>query len=351
MASSSASSSASRPAFIDIGVNLDDDMFHGKYHGSQKHQGDLDNVIFRAKEAGVIRQIVTVGQISELPSAIALCQSNPGYLYCTLGVHPTRTSQLKGGGGDESYLEEIRLKLQKDQGTSSPMIVAIGECGLDYDRLHFSNKEDQVKHFDLQLQLAIDYRLPLFLHCRNAHQDFLSVIKPKVDEIAKALSSTTIATTPSSLDEVEGKKVIKRIGVVHCFTGSVEEMHELITLGFHIGLTGCSLKDEEGIRVASQIPLTSLLLETDAPWCDMRPTHASSPYWKEFVTEQSSALAKIYQPESTKNTKWEPHKTIKSRNEPCAIGCVAAVIAQIKGIPIEQVAQAALNNTRFLFNI
>lgn len=333
-------SSSVIPTFIEIGVNLDDDMFKGKYHGKQAHQEDLKEVIERARKAGVIKQIITVGQISEIPAALALTRQYEG-LYCTAGVHPTRTSHL---GSDKSYLQELSSILHKEASTSKAgsdgKIVAIGECGLDYDRLHFSSKEDQRKHFDLQLQLAIDHRLPLFLHCRNAHEDFVNILKPKIPDIGQACRASA----------QEPGMERSRIGVVHCFTGTVKEMQELVDLGLFIGLTGCSFKDQEGIKVAKAVPLDKLLLETDAPWCDMRPTHASAPYLLAFK-EARSDLAKVYQPDQVKKEKWESNKMVKGRNEPCTIGCVAAVIAQVKKITIEEVAEAALNNSRFLFGL
>jgi TatD DNase family protein len=320
------------PSYIDIGVNLTDDMFSGHYHGRQAHPADLDLVMQRAQKAGVIKQMVTVGQLNEIKPALELTKQFEG-LYCTAGVHPTRASQL---GQDNAYLDELRSVLNKDAKSPSNQngkIIAIGECGLDYDRLHFSSKEDQLRHFELQLQLAKEYKLPLFLHCRAAHTDFVNILQRYLAEAGEG-----------------APKERKHTGVVHCFTGSIEEMTELVDMGFFIGLTGCSLKNEEGLQVAKQIPLDKLLLETDAPWCDMRPTHASASYWSSFTTARPD-LALLYQPASAKKEKWDEQKTIKGRNEPCAIGCIAAVIAHVKGVTIEEVASSALDNARYLLGV
>lgn len=261
-------------------------------------------------------------------------------LYSTAGVHPTRTS---GVDAKPSYLEEIRKTLDKEARTRHEYgrIVAIGECGLDYDRLHFSSKEIQRKHFPEQLQLAKEYGLPLFLHCRAAHKDFLEEMYEETDAIAAACEND---------DSRRDEHRRKRIGVAHCFTGTVTEMQELTRAGLFVGLTGCSFKEEKGIRVAKEIPLEYLLLETDAPWCDMRPSHASASLLSAFALKESE-LTSLYAPPSVKKEKWEQDKQVKSRNEPCAIGNVAAVIAEAKGIEIDTVARAARDNTRFLFGI
>lgn len=318
-----------KPSFFDIGVNLTDEMYSGLYHGKKAHAEDLDQVMQRAQSAGVMHQMVTVGQLDEVEPALALTKRYDG-LFCTAGVHPTRTSQV--GEGD-TYLDKLRAILDqhgKSEDNSSGRIVAIGEVGLDYDRLHFSPRENQLRHFGLQLELAGQYRLPLFLHCRAAHDDLVSLLAPHLHALAG-----------------EGKS---RAGVVHCFTGSTEEMQALVKLGLFVGLTGCSLKTEQGIQVARDIPLDRLLLETDAPWCDMRATHASAPFLAAFNAARPD-LTSLYQPASVKKEKWEVTKCVKGRNEPCAIGSVAAIVAKVKGVDIEVVANASLDNARFLFGI
>ncbi|UZJ52213.1 hypothetical protein CBS101457_001533 [Exobasidium rhododendri] len=336
------STSSSIPAFVDIGVNLTDDMYAGKYHGKAAHAADLASVMKRAQDAGVNKQMVTVGHLAEVNSVLDLTKCYQG-LYCTAGVHPTRTSRLSENASN--YIDELKAILDKDAiAKSNPggKIIAIGECGLDYDRLSFSEKPHQLKHFELQLQLAKQYHLPLFLHCRAAHADFISILRPHLEAIAKVR-----AIGPGYDEDSKGRM---RSGVVHCFTGSVEEMNELVELGLFIGLTGCSLKTQEGIDVARDVPLDRLLLETDAPWCDMRSTHASAPLLAAF-TEHHPDLVQLYQPSTAKKEKWDQSKMVKGRNEPCTIGSIAAVISQAKGIAFEEVASAAFNNSHFLLGI
>jgi TatD DNase family protein len=326
-----AMSTSNAPTFFDIGVNLTDDMYAGRYHGKKVHDSDLDEVMGRAQRAGVVGQMVTVGQLDEVQPALELTKRY-GSLYCTAGVHPTRTSQV--GEGDE-YIDSLKAILVQhaiSPANPSGRIISMGEIGLDYDRLHFSSKAHQTRHFKVQLDLAKQYQLPLFLHSRSAHTDFVSILGPHLKDIAASDTGRT------------------RSGVVHCFTGTLEEMKDYLELGLFIGLTGCSFKTQEGIQVAQQVPLDRLLLETDAPWCDIRATHASAPLWSSFSKSRPD-LAQMYQPASVKKEKWEKEKMVKSRCEPCGIGCIAAIVAESKGIQVEEVASAALENTRFLFGI
>lgn len=243
-----------RAQYVDIGVNLADDMYAGKYHGKQSHDADLDTVLARARAAGVVAQMVTAGSVDEVSSVLALLAKTQGdaALYSTAGVHPTRSAQV-----EPSYLDDLGalLAADDDDNNSAPAskrIVAIGECGLDYDRLHFSEKEPQLARFAEQLELAVRFQRPLFLHCRAAHADFVRVIRPRIDDIAKACQRPGEAHDPAR----------KRVGVAHCFTGTVDEMRELVDLGLFVGLTGCSLRTDEGIEVAKAIPLDRLMLET-----------------------------------------------------------------------------------------
>lgn len=175
-------------------------------------------------------------------------------------------------------------------------VVAIGECGLDYDRLHFCPKEVQLKYFEKQLELASITQLPLFLHCRNAAADLVEILEKNRD------------------------KLPKNIGVVHSFDGSNEEANRFLELGFHIGINGCSLKTESNLDVVRQIPIDKLMLETDAPWCEIRPTHASAKYLKD----------KSLQVASFKKEKWKSGAMVKGRNEPCNIRQVLEVISGLK---------------------
>jgi TatD DNase family protein len=128
---------------------------------------------------------------------------------------------------------------------------------------------------------------------------------------------------------------------VHSFTGTSEEMEELVQMGFDIGVNGCSLKTKENIEVVRKIPIERLQLETDGPWCEMRPSHASAEFLlgKKVVGEWKSV----------KKERWVQGAMVKGRNEPCMIGRVATAVAGIRGISVEELSERAWENTVRMF--
>jgi TatD DNase family protein len=294
---------------IDIGLNLLDDMFFGFYNGNQKHPEDVQNVITRAKSMGVVKCIITCGSIADSAKCLTFLENMPreSALYMTVGIHPTRCDDFQRG--EDLVIEELSSKIE--QALSSKDIVAIGECGLDYDRLEFCGKELQRIGFLRQLELAERYNLPLFLHDRNTDGDFLAIMTEYLPRLRCG-------------------------GVVHSFTGTLSEMTAYTSLGLYIGVNGCSLKTEESLSVVAQIPLSHILLETDAPWCGIKNTHASKRYIKtEFPTR--------------KREKYEVGVLVKDRSEPCQMVHVLEVVAAIKGINIEDLAKIVYENTLRLF--
>jgi Tat protein secretion system quality control protein TatD with DNase activity len=229
-----ATPAAAKPAaFIDIGANLLDPMFLGEYRGKQAHPPDIDAVLSRAASAGVERAIVTAGSLEESRCALEFVRAqraaSPVALYSTVGVHPTRAleflptaerSQLEASmsavadaaaaaeasaaaGADtglaaaaalaaataaldalqaellarpavcaarDAHIASLRAVLA--EGLAEGIVVAVGECGLDYDRLFFCPAAAQRAGFEAQLTLAAESRLPVFLHNRNTGGDF-----------------------------------------------------------------------------------------------------------------------------------------------------------------------------------
>jgi TatD DNase family protein len=195
--------------------------------------------------------------------------------------------------------------------------VAFGEIGLDYDRLTLCPKDVQLEYFAKQLDIAVEVGLPLFLHSRAAHEDFVRLLKERLEKLPKR-------------------------GVVHSFTGTVVEMEELVELGFDIGINGCSLKTEANLEVVRKVPLESIQLETDGPWCEMRASHASSKFLQ---------VGEEVQWKSVKKEKWVEGAMVKGRNEPCMIGQVAAAVAAVKLVSLEQLSEAAWKNTVKMFDL
>ncbi|KAK7695315.1 hypothetical protein QCA50_002505 [Cerrena zonata] len=314
--------------FIDIGVNLTDPIFRGYHHGRQKHDDDLEAMLERCKVAGVRSMILTGGSLHESKEALELAKKYN--FYATIGCHPTRSGQFDSfKGGPEAYLAALDKLIEENiQGTGR--VVAVGECGLDYDRTHFSRPETQKKHFRAQLSLAKKYHLPLFLHSRAAHADFVQILREE------------------GFGEDGGRAVGAKGGVVHSHTGTADEAIELMDMGFHIGVNGCSMKTAEQLTMIKTIRPEKILFETDAPWCSLTSTHAS----KQHLDSLPASLRAAYFPLATRPEAFVYGKPVKGRNEPTAIGGVAWVVHKLNpDIPFEKITEKAWKNTVGLFGL
>ena len=342
--------------FCDIGANLvsaSPSTFDGFYFGSQvqSHPEDSEDVLERAKRVGVREILVTAGTLEEAKAAASKCRmwneksfrkssnsiSNDDReegeededgsegvfpkMYSTVGVHPTRCDEFeeKYDGSPERYLEALKTVVREN----ADVVKAIGECGLDYDRLHFCEKETQKKYFQFQFELAKEFDLPLFLHSRNSREDFYEILKRNVKHLRKG-------------------------AVVHSFTGTREEFEELLALDdkIYIGVNGCSLKTEENVNVVQSIPLNRMLLETDAPWCAVKKTHFGNTFLE--GGENSNRIQTLFGT-SVKPKKWQKGSMIKDRSEPCQIATVCEIVAGCKETSYEDVAEACYRNSRDLF--
>lgn len=294
-----------RNNLIDIALNLTDPVFQGIYRGKEKHINDLSIVLERAVNHGCSKFIITGTDEATSRQALTMALKMENG-YCTIGVHPTHCMAFEDD--PKGYFETL-LQLAQE-GKASGKCVAIGECGLDYDRLQFCSREIQLKYFQQQFHLAEKVKLPMFLHNRNTSGDF-------VDMVSKNRSLFTD-------------------GVVHSYTGNLDEMKQLIALDLYIGINGCSLKTQENLDVVKAIPLNRIMLETDAPWCDIRKTHASFPLVKTTFAAKKA----------------EKHDTafcVKGRNEPCHIVQVLEVVAALHGKDEDEVAQQVYENTMKVF--
>ncbi|KAL9126854.1 MAG: hypothetical protein Q9217_004162 [Psora testacea] len=303
----------SRLRFADVGINLTDSTFRGVYHGRRVHEEDTKCVLERAVAVGCVKFMVTGSDLEESRNAIVLAEEHPGLCYATVGVHPCSANTFESHpGGPSKLLEDLEnLAIDaKKRGVGT----AFGEIGLDYDRLYLTEKDQQLKYFEAQLDLAVKVQLPLFLHSRAAGADFERLLKPRVPLLPKR-------------------------GLVHSFTGTMEEMQNLVDLGLDIGVNGCSMKTDDNLEVVKAIPLDRLQIETDGPWCEMRSSHASAKY-------KAAAPAL---PKAVKKERWEKDCMIKGRNEPASISHVAHVIAKVKNIPIEKVCNSAWTNSIQIF--
>ena len=223
---------------IDIGCNLTHDSF----------DVDRDTVIEAARQAGVVQMIITGASAEGSRDALQLARMWPGQLFATAGVHPHRASQYDDE--TDNLLREL---------TQQPGVVAVGETGLDYFR-DFSPRDAQRSCFEQQIQIAIESGLPFFLHQRDAHEDFVAILR----EYRADLSDV----------------------VVHCFTGSKAELHECLDLNCYIGITGWICDERRGTHMKEymqDIPSDRLMIETDSPYLkprNLRPkikSHRNEP--------------------------------------------------------------------------
>ncbi len=206
---------------IDIGANLTHDSF----------ERDLDAVLQRARDAGVVQMVVTGASREHSPQALELARRHPGFLYATAGVHPHHASE---------YTDECDAEMRALH--AHPEVVAVGECGLDYNR-DFSPRPAQRKAFERQLQIAVDTGKPLFLHQRDAHDDFIAMMKNFDGPLGPA--------------------------VVHCFTAERRELFDYLDRDYYIGITGWLCDERRGAHLrelVKHIPAERLMIETDAPY-------------------------------------------------------------------------------------
>ncbi|MET0551224.1 MAG: TatD family hydrolase [Xanthomonas sp.] len=206
---------------IDIGANLTHESF----------DRDRDAVLQRARAAGVAQLVVTGASREHSPLALQLAQQHPGLLYATAGVHPHHAVE---------YTAECDAELRALHAHAE--VVAVGECGLDYFR-DFSPRPAQHRAFERQLQLAVDTGKPLFLHQRDAHADFMALMRQFDGKLGPA--------------------------VVHCFTGSREELFDYLDHDWYIGITGWLCDERRGAHLrelVKHIPADRLMIETDAPY-------------------------------------------------------------------------------------
>ncbi len=258
---------------IDIGANLAHDSF----------DEDRSAVLERAAAAGVSRIVVTGSSLGSNRGAAELAAANPGVLFATAGVHPHHAADF-----DDQVDRQIR-ELARDG-----KIVAVGECGLDYFR-NFSPRDAQLSAFQAQLDIAAETGLPVFLHQRDAHDDFVEVLEPMLPKLSRA--------------------------VAHCFTGEHESLREYLAMGLYIGVTGWICDERRGLHlkeIVSVVPDDRLMLETDAPYL----------------------MPRTIQP-----------KPKTRRNEPMHLVEVLRVVAEARGQSERQLAEITTRNAELFFGL
>ena len=241
--------SSANAELIDIGANLTHDSF----------DADRQQVIADAQAAGVVQMVVTGSSEACSRQGAQLAEDYPGVLTSTAGIHPHHASEFTAEA--EAALVEL---------LALPQVVAVGETGLDYFR-DFSPRPAQLFSFEQHIALACETGLPMFLHQRDAHSDFLPILKAHRD----------------ALSEV----------VVHCFTDTREALFDYLDLDCHIGVTGWICDERRGKtlqEIVHNIPDHRLLVETDAPYLlprDLDPKPSSRRNEPKYLPHVVKAIA------------------------------------------------------------
>ncbi|WP_395373758.1 TatD family hydrolase [Marinicella sp. W31] len=258
---------------IDIGANLTHDSF----------DADREEVISAAQAVGVSTFIITGSSEKCSQQARDLAHTFADCCFATAGVHPHHAAEVDG-----DVLDVIEHLLSDEK------VIAVGETGLDYFR-DFSPRPAQQFSFEQHIKLAMDTQLPMFLHQRDAHVDFLPMLKEHRDQLSDV--------------------------VVHCFTDERQALFDYLDLDCHIGITGWVCDERRGkhlLELVPNIPRHRLMIETDSPYLLPR------------------------------NLKPKPKSR---RNEPKYLPHIAAFIADLYGISVEQLTTETTEASRAFFNI
>ena len=239
-----------------------------------KFDADRGAVLERAQEAGVHAIMVIGFDLETSRGAIALAEKY-NQVYATIGMHPH----------DAKGLHDETIHIFREL-AAHPKVVALGEMGLDYYR-NLSPRPIQKAAFERQLDLAEELDLPIVIHNREAYHDILPILQARRGRVR---------------------------GVMHCFSGDVEIMHQSLALGFHIGIGGpVTYRKSDALQeVARKTPADALLVETDCPW-----------------------LA--------------PQFRRGKRNEPAYVRATAEKIAELRGISLEEIGEITTRNFEGLF--
>ncbi len=260
---------------------------------------DREAVMARASEAGVI--VINVGtQIDTSRKAVEMAHEYSD-TYAIIGLHPIHTDasyhdekELGVGGAEFTSRGEDFDKQAYRELLKNPKVVGIGECGLDYYRCTFESAEKQKKAFIEQIELANEFNKPLMLHIRNNPKDnYLNAYHDALEILKKH-------------SQVKGD--------VHFFAGTIEDAKAFVDFGFTISFTGVITFTTDYSGIINNIPLEMIMTETDSPYVSPAPFRGK-------------------------------------RNEPIHVREVVKKIAEIKGLPEDEVAKQIMQNAKRVFGI
>lgn len=302
---------------VDIAVNLTDVQFSGFYASKRVHSADHCSVLQRAYRSGVHKIIVTGTSVQDSKDAVELCNtlqpSTEVELFCTAGIHPTNAAEKAIGWQRE---------LMQLANANPRAIVAFGEMGIDKLRLQHCPLSVQMQTFIEQLEMVKvqdERKLPLFVHCREAFE-----------EVCECFGKVW----PNG-------EQLERLVVIHSFDGNELELRGFLERGFYISLNGCSFKKTGALQVMQKVPVERLLLETDAPWCQITSTSQA------FALKEAECALPVHA--VVKKEKHSPEAMVKGRNEPANLVHLVQVMSKVLEISPVELAEAVWSNVHRIF--
>ena len=244
---------------------------------SERFNKDLDEVISRAIKNKITKFGLICSQLDDVEKLLNIYSQYSNDIFYTIGVHPHHAKEI-----NDEYLK----KLKETVTNNNPH--AIGETGLDFFR-NLSTYEEQIYAFEEQIKIAIDENKPLFLHQRDSHDDFIKILRKYSSNISKA--------------------------VVHCFTGTQEQLDDYLELDCYIGVTGWICDEKRNVelrKTIKNIPLSKIMVETDCPYLIPKDL---------------------------------PHKPKNNRNEPSNLNHIISEVASLMEIDEENLRKQTFENT------
>ena len=230
----------------------------------RRYEHDRAEVLRRARGVGVNRIIIPAIDLESGRQAIELAASSQG-IFATVGIHPNSSADFEA-----PMLDQLKVFARK------PLVVAVGEIGLDY---HWdkSPKSAQWRAFEAQLALAADLNLPVIIHNRDASADLMAILENWAPSVPAALR--------------------RRAGVLHSFSASREIAQRALELGFYLGFTGpLTYKKADALReVAQRMPSNRILIETDGPFLapQQRRGKRNEPAYLRYINDKLAELRSL----------------------------------------------------------
>ncbi|XP_054281410.1 deoxyribonuclease TATDN1-like [Macrosteles quadrilineatus] len=292
-----------RRRFFDAAAYLTTPTYKGVYDGIKEHDPDLTSVFARSWRRCVNGILIPGINASVSREALEIAKTDER-VFVTVGCSPARSHEFDKEGAQE-YMRNLLNLIENNR----DKVLAFGEMGLDYRWLEICDKDTQAKYFEMQLEEAKNMNIPVYINSRNSVSDTMKILK-----------------------NYEGKFS----GLIHSFDGTKDEAKQFLDLGYYIGINGCSLRTEETLAMVKSIPLDKLILESNAPWCLMKPLHAGYRY----VRTTYPARAKFH---------WSPDSMVRGRNEPSNINQVLEVVAAVKEESPDDICDKLFKNAQDLF--